>query len=308
MEVAFLRGQFLPLAEATISVRTHAFLYGTAVFEGIKAYWEPSSETLYIFRAEDHYRRLLNSCRILRLAPQPGLDEMLALSIEILQQCQFRTNTYLRPIVYKADCRIGPALNAPGSYEDFCLFAEPMDKYLAERGLHLCVSSWRRLDDNMIPARAKCNGAYVNTALAKTDATLAGFDDAIVLNADGHVAEGSAMNLLMVRNGTLITPAISDNILEGITRDTVLTLASKELGIPIERRSVDRTELYVADEVLLCGTAAEVASVTRIDHHAIGTGNPGPITQRLQDLYDKLIHGHLPQYASWLTPVSLAKD
>jgi len=306
MDVAFLRGAFLPLDQATISVRTHAFLYGTAVFEGLKAYWEPSAETLYIFRAEDHYRRLLNSCKILRLSSPQNLEAMIDLSVQILQHNQFRTNTYLRPIVYKADCRIGPVLVVPNTQDDFLLFAEPMGTYLpTEQGLHLTVSSWRRLDDNMIPARAKANGAYINTALAKTDAHLAGFDDAIVLTADGHVAEGSAMNLMLVRNGTLITPSITDNILEGITRDTVLTLAAQELGIPIQKRTVDRTELYIADEILLCGTAAEVASVTQVDYHAIGSGTPGPITRRLQVLFDKLVHGHLPQYSHWLTPVNL---
>ncbi|WP_218081126.1 branched-chain amino acid transaminase [Anthocerotibacter panamensis] len=305
MDVAFVRGAFVPLSEATLDIRTHAFLYGTAVFEGIKAYWVPAEDLLYIFRAEDHYKRILNSAKILRLHSPQDLAGMIQRSVEILQRNQFRTNTYLRPIIYKADTRIGPVLVVPDTRDEFLLFAEPMGAYLNKEGLHLTISSWRRLDDNMIPARAKVNGAYVNTALAKTDAALAGFDDAIVLNQDGHVAEGSAMNLMIVRNGTLITPGITDNILEGITRDTIMTLASAELGIPIEKRPVDRTELYIADEVLLCGTAAEVSPVTQIDFHPIGTGKPGPVTQKLMDLFDKVIHGHLPQYQHWLTPVPL---
>ncbi len=306
MEIAYLRGQFLPLAEATLNVRTHAFLYGTAVFEGVKAYWDAAEEQLYIFRGADHYRRLCQSCQILRLTPPHTAAEMLALSAQILQKNQLRTNTYLRPIIYKADCRIGPILTVPDTQDDFCLFVEPMNAYLsAEQGLHLGVSSWRRIDDNMIPARAKVNGAYVNTALAKTDAHLAGFDDAIVLTAEGHVAEGSAMNLMLVRNGVLITPSITDNILEGITRDTILTLAKQELGLKVEYRSVDRTELYIADEIFVCGTAVEVAAVTKVDHHPIGSGKLGPVTQQLQTLFDKLIHGYLPQYSDWLTPVSL---
>ncbi|WP_287131242.1 branched-chain amino acid transaminase [Candidatus Cyanaurora vandensis] len=306
MDVAFLRGGFVPLADANISIRTHSFLYGTGVFEGIKAYWSPTAELLYIFRAEDHYLRLLNSCKILRLTCPQSLEQMIQLSVEILQRNQFRTDTYLRPIVYKADCRIGPILTVPDTQDDFCLFAEPMGAYLAKgaEGLHLGVSSWRRLDDNMIPARAKVNGAYVNTALAKTDAHLMGFDDALVLTADGHIAEGSAMNFMMVRNGTLITPSVTENILEGITRDTILTLAAQELGLSIEKRAVDRTEVYIADEILLCGTAAEVSSVTQVDYHPIGDGKPGPITRSLSSLFDKLIHGHLPQYQHWLTPVT----
>jgi branched-chain amino acid aminotransferase len=308
MDIAYLRGEFLPLAEATLNVRTHAFLYGTAVFEGIKAYWEPTTEKLYIFRGMEHFLRLANSSKILRLAPPQTPQEMLALCIELLQKNKFRTDTYIRPIVYKADCRVGPILIVPNTHDDFCLFAEPMGAYLPTKsGLHLGVSSWRRVDDNMLPARAKVNGAYVNTALAKTDACLAGFDDAIVLTADGHVAEGSAMNLMLVRNGVLITPSITDNILEGITRDTVLTLAAQELGLTIERRSVDRTELYIAEEILLCGTAAEIAAVTQVDHHRIGTGVPGPITTRLQTLFDKLVHGQLPQYNHWLTPVEVGE-
>lgn len=305
MDVAFLRGEFLPLADANISIRTHAFLYGTGVFEGVKAYWVPADDRLYIFRAADHYRRLLQSCAIMRLNCPQSLEAMVQLSIEIIQRNQFRTDTYLRPIVYKADTRVGPILTVPNTYDDFCLFAEPMGAYLTKgaEGLHLGISAWRRIDDNMIPARAKVNGAYVNTALAKTDAHLSGFDEALVLTADGHIAEGSAMNFMMVRNNTLITPSVTENILEGITRDTVLTLATQELGLKIESRTVDRTEVYIADEVLLCGTAAEVSSVTRIDHRPIGDGTPGPITRRLRDLFDKVVHGHLPQYQHWLTPV-----
>jgi branched-chain amino acid aminotransferase len=302
--VAYIRGAFVPLPEATLDVRTHAFLYGTAVFEGLKAYWVPERERMFVFRAAEHYRRLLQSCRVLRLHCPLSVERMIALSAEIVLRNGCCEDTYLRPIVYKADLRIGPVLDVPGTKDDFLLFTVPMSGYLDTRkGLHLCVSSWRRLDDNMIPARAKVNGAYVNTALAKTDASLNGFDDAIVLTDDGHVAEGSAMNLFVVRDGRLITPAVSSNILEGITRATIIELAHKELGIPVEARQVDRTELYVADELFLCGTAAEVAPVTRLDHRAIGEGKIGPITGQLVALFDRVIHARHPDYLHWLTPV-----
>jgi len=303
----YLRGQFLPLSAATLDVRTHAFLYGTAVFEGIKAYWAPEREAMFIFRAEEHFRRLQQSCRIVRLHCPLSVARMVELSAELIARNGCREDTYLRPIVYKADTRIGPILEIPGTKDDFLLFTVPMSGYLdTQKGLHLCVSSWRRLDDNMIPARAKVNGAYVNTALAKTDAALAGFDDAIVLTEDGHVAEGSAMNLFLVRDGKLITPTTTSNILEGITRATVIELAQKELGLTVEARTVDRTELYIADEVFLCGTATELAPVTRIDHRPIGEGTIGPITRQLYELFGRAIRAQLPDYLHWLTPVPSA--
>ncbi|AGY59779.1 branched-chain amino acid transaminase [Gloeobacter kilaueensis] len=303
--VVYLNGQFVPDSQANISVRTHSFLYGTAVFEGIKAYWVPERETMFVFRAEEHYRRLLQSCRILRLTCPIGLRRMVELSAEIVARNGCRQDTYLRPIVYKVDRRIGPSLVAPQTEDDFLLFSAPMSGYLdTEKGLHVCVSSWRRLDDNMIPARAKVNGAYVNTALAKSDATLAGFDDAIVLSDDGHVSEGSAMNLFVVRDGRLITPSVSSNILEGITRATVIELAQKELGLAVEARPVDRTELYTADELFLCGTATEVAPVTRVDHRAIADGSVGPITRAVRQLYAQVVRAGLPDYLHWLTPAT----
>lgn len=303
----YLRGAFVPNGAATLNVRTHGFLYGTAVFEGVKAYWTPERETMFIFRALDHYRRLHQSCRILRLKPTLSVNQMVALTAEIIERNGCTEDTYLRPIVYKADERVGPLLDVPGTVDDFCLFTTPMSAYMdTQKGLHLCVSSWRRIDDNMIPARAKVNGAYVNTALAKTDAALSGYDDAIVLTEDGHVAEGSAMNLFLVRDGKLITPSVSSNILEGITRATIMELAQKELGLTIESRQVDRTELYIADEIFVCGTAVEVSPVTRVDHRNIGNGTVGPITKQLYDLYDQVIHGRHPDYTHWLTPVKAA--
>jgi len=303
-QYAYLRGEFLPLESATISIRTHAFLYGTAVFEGIKAYWLDQSGQMAIFRMADHYKRLLQSSRILHLRSPLSEAEMGNLTVEIIKRNQCQGATYIRPIIYKADLRIGPILQFPNTYDDFCLFTLPMDGYLdTEKGIHVGISSWRRLDDNAIPARAKVNGAYVNTALAKTDGHVCGYDDVVVLTNEGHVAEGSAMNLFLVRDGQLITSAITENILEGITRSTIAELATKELGLTVISRPIDRTELYIADEAFFVGTATEVAPILSFDRRPVGDGTVGRITYQLRDLYSKVVHGLLPQYEHWLTRV-----
>jgi len=303
-QYAYLRGEFVPLEQATLNVRTHAFLYGTAVFEGIKAYWLPQANRMGIFRMPEHYRRLVQSSRIMMMRSPLDPATMGDLTVELLRRNQCQGSTYIRPIIYKADLRIGPILKVEGTQDDFCLFTVPMDGYLdTEKGLSVGVSSWRRLDDNAIPARAKVNGAYVNTALAKTDGYLSGFDDVVVLTNEGHVAEGSAMNLFLVRDGQLVTSAITENILEGITRSTIIELAREELGLETVARPIDRTELYVADEAFFAGTATEVAPITSFDRRPVGDGQVGRITKQLRDLYSKVTHGLLPQYERWVTPV-----
>jgi branched-chain amino acid aminotransferase len=305
-QVAYLRGEFLPMAKATLDIRTHAFLYGTSVFEGIRAYWVAEQSQILVFRAQEHYERLERSCKILHLHCPLSFKRILELTGEILQKNQCQSDTYLRPIVYKSDRRIDPFLSTPDTQDDFCLFTVPLQQYIdTQKGLHLGISAWRRLDDNMMPARAKVSGAYVNSALAKTDAKLSGFDDAILLSEDGHVAEGSAMNLFLVRNGRLITPSVTSNILEGITRDTIIQLAKQELGLEVEGRSIDRTEIYVADELFLCGTATEIAPVTKVDHRVIGNGKTGELTQKLQDVYQRVVRGKLPQYQHWLMTIPI---
>ncbi|MEE3716565.1 branched-chain amino acid transaminase [Tumidithrix elongata RA019] len=303
-QYAYLRGEFVSLDNATINIRTHGFLYGTAVFEGIKAYWLPETGQMSVFRMVEHYKRLIQSCRILRLRSPIDAETMGNLTIELIRRNQCQGPTYIRPIVYKADLRIGPILTVENTKDDFCLFTVPMDGYLdTSKGLKVGVSSWRRLDDNAIPARAKVNGAYVNTALAKTDGYLSGFDDVVVLTNEGHVAEGSAMNLFLVRDNQLITSSITENILEGITRDTIIQLAQQELGLSIVSRPIDRTELYVADEAFFVGTATELAPITSFDNRPVGDGKVGTISTKLRDLYSKAIHGLLPQYSHWLTKV-----
>lgn len=297
---AFFRGEIRPISEAKISVMTSALNYGTGVFEGIRAFWNPEEEELFVFRMADHYARLLRSAKILLIDLPYTVEDLCRITVELLRREGFREDVYIRPIAFKSSEEIGVRLHNLES--ELAIFALPFKHYLPEGGVRAMVSSWRRVEDNAIPARAKITGAYVNSALAKTEAYLAGFDEAIVLNEDGQVAEGSAENLFLVRDGVLVTPPITANILEGITRDTVITLA-KDLGIPVVERPIDRTELYVAEEVFFTGTAAGLAPVVEIDRRKIGTGKPGPIFEKLRDLYDHVVRGKEPRYRSWCTPV-----
>jgi len=297
----FLDGEFVPVREAKVSVLTHAFNYGTGVFEGIRAYWNAEDEQLYALHLKEHYARLHRSCRIMRISLPYAVDDLVGITLELLRKCGYREDAYVRPIAYKSSPLIGVRLH---DLDDaFTVFAVPFGTYIdIDRGIACGVSSWRRTDDNAIPARSKITGAYVNAALAKTDAQEAGFDEAIVLTQDGHVSEGSAENLFLVRDGVLITPPASDNILEGIVRSSVLKIAN-DSGIPTAIRSVDRTELYVADEVFLCGTGAQISPVTSIDHRAIGKGEVGAITAKIARIYFEAVHGKAPQYKSWVLPV-----
>lgn len=297
---AFFRGEIRPIQEAKISVMTSAFNYGTGVFEGIRAFWNAEEGELFAFRMREHYVRLLRSARVLLIDLPHTVEDLCRITVELLQREGFREDVYIRPIAYKASEEIGVRLHNLES--DLAIFAVPFQAYLPEGGIRAMVSSWRRVEDNAIPARAKITGAYVNSALAKTEAYLAGFDEAIVLNEDGQVAEGSAENLFLVREGVLVTPPITANILEGITRDTVIALA-RDLGIPVVERPVDRTELYLAEEVFLTGTAAGLAPVVEIDRRRIGTGKPGPIFTQLRDLYERIVRGKEPRYRAWCTPV-----
>jgi branched-chain amino acid aminotransferase len=284
---AFLNGEFVPVRDAKVSVMTHAFNYGTGVFEGIRAYWNAQDEQLYALHLKEHYARLHRSCRIMRIALPHTVDDLVGITLELLRKCAYREDAYVRPIAYKS---------SP-------LFAVPFGTYIdIDRGISCGVSSWRRTDDNAIPARSKITGAYVNAALAKTEAQEAGFDEAIVLTQDGHVSEGSAENLFLVRDGVLITPPASDNILEGIVRASVLKIAG-DSGVPTSIRSVDRTELYIADEVFLCGTGAQISPVTSIDHRTVGKGEVGAITAKITRIYFDAVHGKVPQYRSWVLPV-----
>jgi branched-chain amino acid aminotransferase len=299
---AFFEGRIVPIDEAKVSIMTHAFNYGTGCFEGIRAYWNDAEEQLYVFKLREHYERLLRSCHIILISLPYTVDELCNFTLKLLQKEGFRLDTYIRPLAYKADPGVGVRLH--DLQDQFAVFATPFGKYIEkEEGAKAGVSSWRRINDNAVPARAKITGAYINSALIKTDAVMNGFDEAIVLTQEGHVSEGSAENLFIVRGGKLITSPVTEDILEGITRSTLVELADRELGIETIERSIDRTELYVAEEAFFCGTGVQIAAITEIDHRPVGTGKIGPIVKQIRDLYFSIARGKRKEYAHWVTPV-----
>ncbi len=299
---AFFKGGFVPIENAKISIMTHAFNYGTGCFEGIRAYWNPEESQLFVFRLLEHFQRLHRSCKILHIRLPYSPEELSDLLVELLRREGYREDCYIRPIAYKADEVIGVRLH--NLTDEFAMFATPFGRYIeGELGARVMISPWRRVDDNAVPARAKITGSYINSALSKTAAAMAGCDEAIVLTHDGHVSEGSAENLFLVRNGKLITPPVTDDILEGITRDTVMEIALAEFGIETEVRTVDRSELYVVDEAFFCGTGVQIEPIVEIDHRVIGDGKMGPITQKIYDLYFDIVRGKVPKYRHWCTPV-----
>lgn len=300
-EYVFLNGDYVEAQEAKIPVRTHAFLYGTSVFEGIRAYYNSDENQMYAFRVKEHFERLFKSAKIMWMNSPYSLEDCCNITKELLKRNNYRQDAYIRPTLYKSSIKVGPTLT--DNEDSFLIFTTPFGDYFdSNRGLNLCVSSWRRTSDNAIPPRAKVSGAYANAALIKTDAHEAGFDDAVVLSESGQVTEGSAMNIFLVSNGKLITSAATDDILIGITRNTVLELA-KELGVPVEERSIDRTELYLADEVFCCGTGAQIVHVESIDHRLIGNGQIGDLTRKIRDLYFDVVKGKVDKYKGWCMPI-----
>lgn len=298
---AFFNGEIVPIEQAQVSVMTNALNYGTGCFEGIRGYWNAEQEQLLVFQLRAHMERLLRSCRILFMSIPYSADELCTITLELLRREGFREDVYIRPLVYKSDPAIAVQLN--GMTDSFTLFAVGFGQYIAGSAVRACISSWRRIDDNIIPSRAKASGSYLNSALAKTEALLNGYDEAIVLGSSGEVAEASAANLFIVRNGTLITPMLNNDILEGITRNVVIELARERLGLRVIEAAIDRTELYVADEAFFCGTGAEIKPIIEIDRRKIGTGEVGPVAGSLVRLYADVVRGRLPAYSDWCTPV-----
>jgi branched-chain amino acid aminotransferase len=299
---AFFNDRFVPIEEAKISIMTHGLNYGTGCFEGIRGYWNAQEEDLYVFRMREHYQRMHRSARILRIHLRNTAEELGEITLELLRREGLREDVYIRPLAYKGDPIIGVRLH--DLTDDFAMFAVPFGRYIEkEEGAHVCISSWRRVDDNAVPARAKITGAYVNSALSKTDAVLSGYDEALVLTQEGHISEGSAENFFLVRDGTLITPPVTANILEGITRDAIMTLAREELGMQTVERPIDRSEIYVCDEAFFTGTGVQVAAITQVEHRPVGTGTLGPVVNRLRQVYFDAVRGRNPKYRSWCTPV-----
>jgi len=297
----FFNGETVRYSEAKVGLLTHGLNYGTGCFEGIRAYWNEEHEQLFVVRLPEHYERLRQSAHTLQMKIPWSTEELCTITRDLLRRNGYHEDSYVRPIVFKSAEEIGVKLHDVP--ESIGIVTAPMGPYVGTDGIRCMVSSWRRVDDTMAPARTKCTGIYVNSALAKSEALQAGFDEAILLTYDGHVCEGSGENIFMVRHGQLITPPLTDNILEGITRASIIHLAREELGLDVVERSVDRTELYIADEVFLCGTGAQVAPVIEVDRRSIGDGEPGPISLRVQDLYLEVMTGRSQKYAEWLTPV-----
>ena len=295
---AFFEGKIIPLADAKVNIATHGFLYGTAVFGGMRSYWNEEKKCLFVFRPYDHFRRLLHSARMMAMQTSYDEESLIQLTLDLLRTDNWKQDIYMRPTFYKADLGIGVKLH--DLKDEFCMFVMAYEPYVKnDTNAHATISSWRRIDDNVIPARGKVAGAYANSALIKTDANRSGFDEALVLDNNGHVSEGSAMNIFMVRDGVVVTPPVTDNILEGITRKSVMELAHKELGLDVVERSIDRTEVFIAEEMFMTGTAAQIIAVTKIDHRPVGAGVMGPVTTKLRAMYEDILRGKINRYQHW---------
>jgi branched-chain amino acid aminotransferase len=272
---AYFQGRIVPYSEAKVGVATHALNYGTAVFGGLRGYWNEEKKCLFVFRPLDHFRRFLNSCRIMSLEVNHTPDSLTNLTLELLRRDAYQQDIYIRPLAYKADEVIGVRLH--DLKDELTIFALPFGQYVKnDTCAHVTISSWRRIDDNMIPARGKISGAY-----------------------EGHLTEGSAMNIFMVRDGVLVTPPVTDNILEGITRRSIMELAKQEMGLTVLERPIDRSEIYICEEFFLTGTAAQVIIATQVDHRPIGKGEMGPIAGQLRQLFHEVVHGNSAKYAQW---------
>jgi len=297
---AYFQGKIVPFAQANVSIGTHALNYGTACFEGIRGYWNAEHKEIYLLKLAEHYQRFLKSTALLKIKLDENVEQLCELTREVIRRDGYHTDVYVRPLAYKASAMIKVDLHS--SEDAVAIFAMPMGAYSRIDGLRVTISSWRRTSDNSIPARAKITGAYINTALATEDANAAGYDDCLMLTEDGHIAEGSAANFFMIQGNTLVTPPVTDDILVGITRAGVMQLAS-DAGFDVVERSIDRTEVYQADEAFLCGTGVQVAPIVEVDGRAVGSGRPGTTTQRLQEAYFRAVRGNDPRYRQWCTPV-----
>jgi branched-chain amino acid aminotransferase len=301
--MAFFHDHVLPYADAKLGLLTHALNYGTGVFAGIRGYFNQDEGKLFVFRLADHVRRLHESARLLRMSLALSEESTAAALLDLLRAEGLRQDCYIRALAFYSDEVIGVRLH--GLHPVFAAVALPFGLYIDKaEGAHCTVSSWRRPDDNVVPPRGKITGSYINSAFAKSDAELAGFDEAILLNRDGRVSEGSGENIFLIRRGIAVTPSLDQSVLEGITRRSLITLLRDELGMAVEERPVERGELYLADEIFLTGTAAQITAVTRIDHRPVGAGQMGPVTTRLRSLFFDVVRGRSPKYRTWCTAVA----
>ena len=299
--IAFLDGEYLPLEEAKVGIMTHALHYGTAAFEGIRGNWNDDDGRMYIFKLREHYERMLRGCKMLWIDLPYSIDELCDITTQVVSRSGFQEDVYIRPMAYKGEEKVAN-LNLKVLGDSFFCLAVPFGNYIESDGaISCCVASYRRIDDTMIPPRFKLSAIYLNSILAKTDALATGFDEAIMLNQDGHVCEGTGENIFIVHGDRIATPTLESNVLPGITRETVMALAQDELGVTVEERLIDRSELYTADEVFLTGTAAHIQAVGSVDHRSVGSGGAGPTTRRLQEIYFDIVRGNNELYAHMCT-------
>lgn len=298
----FLRDAMVPFEDANVHIASSPVLYGLSIYTVFSVNWNAAEKKHYAFRVKDHYRRLVNSARIMdfcSFADAWPYEKFEATMLDLVRQNKIKENedVLVRATVFADGIIAGTKIhNLP---HVLAAYVYPMGEILPRSGVHVCVSSWTRNPDNAIPPRAKVNGGYVNACLMKNEALLNGYDDAIALDAEGHIAEGTVANIFLVRDGALITPSVSDDLLEGITRDSVIKIA-RNMKIQIQERCVDRSELYIADEVFFCGSSARITPVLSIDKRKVGSGEMGTITEKLSREYDGAQRGTMPNaYGEW---------
>ena len=302
MKTAFFKGKFVPFADAKIGIATHAFNYGTGVFEGIRGYWNGSKSQMFILKLREHYERLAVSSMLTKIDLKYSIEKLCELTVELCKRNGYKEDVYIRPIAYKSEEKVG--LGLTGIEDDFCVFLSPFGNYLdISKGISVCISSWRRIPSQSLPLGAKITGAYMNSSLAKAEALEKGYDEAILLAPEGTVAEGSGENLFIVKDGKLITPPLTEIILPGITRVAIIELAEKELGIETVERHIKKEELFSADEMFFCGTGAQISPIVKVDGKKINDSIIGQTTKKLQTLYFKAVRGDDPKYQDWVTAV-----
>ncbi|HYM65707.1 MAG TPA: branched-chain amino acid transaminase [Patescibacteria group bacterium] len=298
----FFDGEFARYNDSKLGLMTHALHYGTGVFEGLRAYWNKKQEQLYLLEPAAHFERMKRSAKVMRMTLPYSTEELVGHTVELMRRNEFKSDVYIRPLIFMSSEEIGVRLH--NLDQSFFIYAIPFGNYVeVESGIRCMVSSWRRVPDQSLPARAKITGAYAQSALAKSEAVESGFDEAIVLTVDGSVSEGSAENLFMFKDGVFVTPPVTDDILEGVTRTLLMKLIREELGLQVIERTIDRTELYTCDELLLCGTGAQVSPVVEVDRRAVGDGRVGEFTQELQSIYFAAVRGESPKHRDWSVPV-----
>lgn len=292
-------GEFKPWDSVTVPITTHAIHYGTSVFEGIRGY--SNDENLFVFKLKEHMERLIQSAEVYSINSRFTLSEICTSTVELLKKNNIRKSCYIRPLLFIGlhGIDLNVTKNSPSH---LAIIAFPFNRYFPETGIRTCISSWRRINENSTPPMAKAGGNYMNSVLATQECKRNGYDESILLDYQGNVSEAPGENIFLVRGNKIYTPPLSDSVLEGITRDTAITLA-RDLGYEVQERSITRTELYIADELFVTGTAAEITPIISVDNHMVSDGQVGEITKKISDFYQKVVVSQISDYREWLTPV-----